>query len=219
MYYKNPIYGRAYLSLKRDNFIIIDENNYLNFKFKRMFGLRRQYVIFVDDNGLECNQSLDSIKYIRLRPGEDNFQSKIKVENFVGNLLDNNYLKIDSKLKKEYDVQFYSWDWYNDNIFIERTPKNIQEIYKENFFKNSISLIDSCTDQDIKKMFYHAEKKGYSNPTDIYEAFGVETITTENLLEDYDEIMECENLQWKVINESYDNQNWQIENIMFENLK
>lgn len=77
MYYKNPIYGRAYLSLKRDNFIIIDENNYLNFKFKRMFGLRKQYVIFVDDNGLECNQSLDSIKYIRLRPGEDNFQSKI----------------------------------------------------------------------------------------------------------------------------------------------
>ena len=68
-------------------------------------------------------------------------------------------------------------------------------------------------------MFYHAEKKGYSNPTDIYDAFGVETITTENLLEDYDEIVECENLQWKIINESYDNQNWQIENIMFENLK
>lgn len=148
-----------------------------------------------------------------------NFQSKIKAENFVGNLLDNNYLKIDSKLKKKYEVEFYSWDWYNDNIFIERTPKNIKEIYKENFFKNSISFIDSCTDQDIKKMFYHAEKKGYSNPTDIYDAFGVETITTENLLEDYDEIVECENLQWKIINESYDNQNWQIENIMFENLK
>ena len=148
-----------------------------------------------------------------------NFQSKIKAENFVDNLLDNNYLKIDSKLKKKYEVEFYSWDWYNDNIFIERTPKNIKEIYKENFFKNSISFIDSCTDQEIKKMFYHAEKKGYSNPTDIYDAFGVETITTENLLEDYDEIVECENLQWKVINESYDNQNWQIENIMFENLK
>jgi hypothetical protein len=148
-----------------------------------------------------------------------NFQSKIKVENFVGNLLDNNYLKIDSKLKKEYDVQFYSWDWYNDNIFIERTPKNIQEIYKENFFNNSISFIDNCADTDIKKMFYHAEKKGYSNPTDIYDAFGVETITTENLLEDYDEIMECENLQWKIINESYDNENWQIENILIENLK
>ena len=148
-----------------------------------------------------------------------NFQSKIKAENFVGNLLDNNYLKIDSKLKKKYEVEFYSWDWYNDNIFIERTPKNIKEIYKENFFKNSISFIDSCTDQDIKKMFYHAEKKGYSNPTDIYDAFGVETITTENLLEDYDEIVERENLQWKIINGSYDNQNWQIENIMFENLK
>ena len=148
-----------------------------------------------------------------------NFQSKIKAENFVDNLLDNNYLKIDSKLKKKYEVEFYSWDWYNDYIFIERTPKNIKEIYKENFFKNSISFIDSCTDQEIKKMFYHAEKKGYSNPTDIYDAFGVETITTENLLEDYDEIVECENLQWKIINESYDNQNWQIENIMFENLK
>lgn len=148
-----------------------------------------------------------------------NFQSKIKAENFVGNFLDNNYLKIDSKLKKKYEVEFYSWDWYNDNIFIERTPKNIQEIYKENFFKNSISFIDSCTDQDIKKMFYHAEKKGYSNPTDIYDAFGVETITTENLLEDYDEIVECENLQWKIINESYDNQNWQLENILIENLK
>ena len=148
-----------------------------------------------------------------------NFQSKIKAENFVDNLLDNNYLKIDSKLKKKYEVEFYSWDWYNDNIFIERTPKNIKEIYKENFFKNSISFIDSCTDQEIKKMYYHAEKKGYSNPTDIYDAFGVETITTENLLEDYDEIVECENLQWKIINESYDNQNWQIENIMFENLK
>ena len=148
-----------------------------------------------------------------------NFQSKIKAENFVDNLLDNNYLKIDSKLKKKYEVEFYSWDWYNDNIFIERTPKNIQEIYKENFFKNSISFIDSCTDQDIKKMFYHAEKKGYSNPTDIYDAFGVETITTENLLEDYDEIMECENLQWKIINESYDNDDWQDETTLFENLK
>jgi hypothetical protein len=148
-----------------------------------------------------------------------NFQSKIKAEKYVNDLLDNNYLKIDSKLKKEYDVQFHSWDWYNDNIFIERTPKNIQEIYKENFFNNSISFIESCTDTDIKKMFYHAEKKGYSNPTDIYDAFGVETITTENLLEDYDEIMECENLQWKIINESYDNENWQIENILIENLK
>ena len=68
-------------------------------------------------------------------------------------------------------------------------------------------------------MFYHAEKKGYSESTDIYEAFGVEIIPIEDLLEDYDEIMECENLQWKIINESYDNENWQIENILIENLK
>jgi len=147
-----------------------------------------------------------------------NFQSKIKAENFVGNLLDNNYLKIDSKLKKEYKVEFYSWDFYKDNIFIERTPKNIQEVYKENFFNNSISFIDNCTDPDIEKMFHHAEKKGYSNPTDIYEAFGVETITTENLLEDYDEIKMCENLQWKIINESYDNDDWQDETKAFQNL-
>jgi hypothetical protein len=147
-----------------------------------------------------------------------NFQSKIKAEKYVNDLLDNNYLKIDSKLKKEYDVEFYSWNWYNDDIFIERTPKDIQNVYKENFFKNSILLIDSCEDLEIKKMFNYAKKKGYSNPTDIYDAFGVETITTENLLEDYDEIMECENLQWKIINESYDNDDWQDETKAFENL-
>lgn len=147
------------------------------------------------------------------------FQSKIKSEKFVSNLLDNNYLKIDSKLKKQYKVLPHCWNWYDDDIFIERTPKNIQEIYKENFFNNSISFIDSCTDPDIKKMFYHAEKKGYSQSTDIYEAFGVETIPIEDLLEDYDEIMECENLQCKTINESYDNDDWENETFLFENLK
>lgn len=87
-----------------------------------------------------------------------NFQSKIKAENFVGNLLDNNYLKIDSKLKKKYEVEFYSWDWYNDNIFIERTPKNIQEIYKENFLI-LFHLLIIAQIQILKKCFIMLKKK------------------------------------------------------------
>ena len=106
-----------------------------------------------------------------------------------------------------------------DNIFIEKTPTNTKDLHKEDFFKNSILYAEDCENEEIKTMFKNAEKNGYSNASDIMEAFGVEIISADSLIEYYEEIIYCNDLKWKVIEESYRNDDWQDEGSLFEALK
>lgn len=146
------------------------------------------------------------------------FKSKSSVENYVGNLFDNSYLKIDNDLIKKYNIQSSSWSWDDDNIFIEKTPANTKGLHKKDFFKNSILHAEDCKNEEIKKMFKNAQKNGYSNASDIMEAFGVEIISADSLIEYYEEITDCNNLNWKIIKKSYKNNNWQDDEILFQNL-
>ena len=147
------------------------------------------------------------------------FKSQSSAENYIGNLFDNYYLKIDNDLIKKYKIVSSSWSWDDDNIFIEKTPTNTKDLHKEDFFKNSILHAEDCENEEIKTMFKNSEKNGYSNASDIMEAFGVEIISADSLIEYYEEIIDCNDLKWKVIEESYRNDDWQDEGSLFEALK
>ena len=147
------------------------------------------------------------------------FKLQSTAENYIGNLLDNNFLKINDDLIKKYKIESYCWSWYDDDIFIEKTPVNIKDLHKENFFKNSISYPFNCENTEIKTMFENAEKNGYSNATDVTEAFGTDIIYIDNLIKDYGEITNFKDLNWKIIDKSYKNNDWQDENTLFEALK
>ena len=147
------------------------------------------------------------------------FKSQSSAENYIGNLFDNYYLKIDNDLIKKYKIVSSSWSWDDDNIFIEKTPANTKDLHKEDFFKNPILYAEDCENEEIKTMFKNAEKNGYSNASDIMEAFGVEIISADSLIEYYEEIIDCNDLKWKVIEESYRNDDWQDEGSLFEALK
>lgn len=146
------------------------------------------------------------------------FKSQSSAENYVGNLLDNYYLKIDNYLIKKHNIVSCTWSWDDDDIFIEKTPTNIKGLLKQDFFKNSISYAEDCENEEIKTMFKNAEKNGYSNASDVTEAFGVKIISADSLIEYYEEIRDCNDLNWKIIDKSYINNDWQNETALFENL-
>jgi hypothetical protein len=146
------------------------------------------------------------------------FKLQSTAENYIGNLLDNNSLKINDDLIKKYKIESYCWSWYDDDIFIEKTPTNIKDPHKEDFFKNSISYAEDCENEEIKIMFKNAKKNGYSNASDVTEAFGVKIISADSLIEYYEEIRDCNHLNWKIIDKSYKNNDWQDDEILFQNL-
>jgi hypothetical protein len=78
MYYSNPIPGKAYKPFSKFANIIVEKDKIYTFKFKKMIFFNREiYVIFKNDNQEEIMQSLKSIKFLRLKIGEDNYQSKL----------------------------------------------------------------------------------------------------------------------------------------------
>ena len=101
--------------------------------------------------------------------------------------------------------------------------ENVIIVPKEKIILQEFDLGESetedCENEEIKTMFKNAEKNGYSNASDIMEAFGVEIISADSLIEYYEEIIDCNDLKWKVIEESYRNDDWQDEGSLFEALK
>lgn len=78
MYYSNPIPGKAYKPFSKFANIVIERDKIFTFKFKKMIFFNREiYVIFKNDNQEEIMQSLKLIKFLRLKIGEDNYQSKL----------------------------------------------------------------------------------------------------------------------------------------------
>ena len=146
------------------------------------------------------------------------FKSQNSAENYMSNLFNKYYLKIDNDLIKKYNIESCSWSWDDDDIFIEKTPTNIKDLNKKDFFKNSISYAEDCKNEEIKTMFKNAKKNEYSNASDVTEAFGVKIISADSLIEYYEEIRDCNDLNWKIIDKSYINNDWQDENVLFENL-
>lgn len=77
MYYSKPVFGRAFKPFSTEMVEVTSENaNQWSFK-KVVKYRRRHFALFVNDKGEEIMQSLQAIRYIRLRPGEQNYNSKL----------------------------------------------------------------------------------------------------------------------------------------------
>lgn len=77
MYYKTPIYGRAFRPFSTI-MVEVTSANRDQWKFKKTVRWqRREYALFINSQGEEIMQSLQAIRFIRLRPGEDNYMAKL----------------------------------------------------------------------------------------------------------------------------------------------
>lgn len=77
MYYSKPVFGRAFKPFSTEMVeVTAEEASQWNFK-KLVQYRRRNFALFTNDKGEEIMQSLQAIRYIRLRPGEQNYNSKL----------------------------------------------------------------------------------------------------------------------------------------------
>lgn len=76
-YYSTPVYGRAYKPFSTD-MVEVSADNADQWHFKKTVRWRRrEYALFANGKGEEIMQSLQAIRFIRLRPGEQNYSAKL----------------------------------------------------------------------------------------------------------------------------------------------
>lgn len=76
-YYKTPVYGRAYKPFSTD-MVEVTAETASTWHFKKIVRWRRrEFALFFNDKGEEIMQSLQAIRFIRLRPGEQNYSAKL----------------------------------------------------------------------------------------------------------------------------------------------
>lgn len=79
-YYSKPVYGRAFKPFSTE-MVEVTSGNVDQWRFKKLLQWkRRSYALFVNDKGEEIMQSLQAIRFIRLRPGEQNYSAKLSDE-------------------------------------------------------------------------------------------------------------------------------------------
>ncbi len=75
MYYSRPISGRA---VRPFTTTTVEVTDITQWRFKKVARWnRRSYAIFVNGSNEEIMQSLQAIRFVRLRPGEDNYNAKL----------------------------------------------------------------------------------------------------------------------------------------------
>jgi hypothetical protein len=76
-YYSKPVYGRAFKPFSTE-MVEVTSSNVDQWSFKKLITWRRrEFAIFLNDKGEEIMQSLQAIRFVRLRPGEENYNSKL----------------------------------------------------------------------------------------------------------------------------------------------
>jgi transposase len=76
-YYSKPVYGRAYKPFSTE-MVEVTSGNVDQWRFKKLLQWRRRsYALYGNDKGEEIMQSLQAIRFIRLRPGEQNYSAKL----------------------------------------------------------------------------------------------------------------------------------------------
>lgn len=76
-YYSKPVYGRAHKPFSTE-MVEVSADNVDQWRFKKTVRWQRaEYAMFINSNGEEIMQSLQAIRFIRLRPGEQNYNSKL----------------------------------------------------------------------------------------------------------------------------------------------
>lgn len=76
-YYSKPVYGRAFKPFST-TMVEVNADNSDQWKFKKLVHWRRrQFALFYNEKGEEIMQSLQAIRFVRLRPGEQNYSAKL----------------------------------------------------------------------------------------------------------------------------------------------
>ena len=76
-YWSKPVYGRGFKPFTTTT-VEITPDTVDQWKFKKLVHWKKvDYALFRNDKGEEVMQSLQAIRFIRLRPGEENYMSKL----------------------------------------------------------------------------------------------------------------------------------------------
>lgn len=77
MYYKTPIYGRAYKPFS-NQMVEVKSDAVNQWRFQKLVNWRKgEFAMFINDAGEQIMQSLRSIRFVRCKPGEDNYMAKL----------------------------------------------------------------------------------------------------------------------------------------------
>jgi len=139
MFYKTPIPGRAYKPFSLE-MVEVKSDDVSKWKLKKVVHWRKQqYALFMNNNNEEIMQSLQAIRFMRCKPGEDNCNAKLTnaegIEIFQRSINGEN-VKV---LAQEFDVS-------------ESTIRNIDSLRTRasitlEFINNSINGIDNKIEQ------------------------------------------------------------------------
>src|SRR5512135_2591918 len=103
-YYSKPVYGRAYKPFSTD-MVEVNSANVDQWHFKKTVRWRRrEYALFSNAQGEEIMQSLQAIRFIRLRPGEQNYSAKLTDAQGIEVFKRANTGESRSELAKEYGI-------------------------------------------------------------------------------------------------------------------
>jgi ribosome-binding protein aMBF1 (putative translation factor) len=138
-YYKKPIPGRAHKPFSLE-MVEVKPDDIVRWNLKKVvYWHKQQYALFINDNNEEIMQSLQAIRFIRCKPGEDNCNAKLTnaegIEIFQ-RAINGESIKV---LAKEFNVS-------------EKTIRDIDSISTRanitlEFINNSINGIDNKIEQ------------------------------------------------------------------------
>lgn len=77
MFYNKPVFGRAFKPFSTD-MVEVNSDSVDQWRFKKLVMWKHQeFALFYNGKGDEIMQSLRSIRFVRCKPGEENYMSKL----------------------------------------------------------------------------------------------------------------------------------------------
>jgi DNA-binding NarL/FixJ family response regulator len=77
MFYNKPVYGRAFKPFSF-NMVEVNPDTVDQWRFKKLVMWKRQeFAMFTNSKGEEIMQSLRAIRFVRCKPGEENYMAKL----------------------------------------------------------------------------------------------------------------------------------------------
>jgi hypothetical protein len=148
-----------------------------------------------------------------------------KIYNSTNNLITTYSPQTSNNVDQSFELlsnYYFTISWGNIQKWIDDNHKKAAFHHKsmlDKYDKLEARRQNDRAQAQVNSFNEHAKKNGYSNASDVTEAFGVEIISADSLIEYYEEIKDCNDLNWKIIDKSYKNDDWQDEGIPFKNLK
>lgn len=104
MYYSKPVFGRAFKPFSTE-MVDVTPETIGQWTFKKLVRWKRgEFALFFNGKGEEIMQSLRAIRFVRLRPGEENYMSKLSNEQGLEIFRRANLGETSQTLAKEFGV-------------------------------------------------------------------------------------------------------------------